>query len=115
MKKNAKKKIAVTGSLAYGSFNTLRGNIGISGNENKLGYRVQYGYTGTKGISAAFDSTGIKNFDGDEFKQHNILAELNYQINHSLTARIFENFSTYKAGLDAAAAGMAHDDDMFHF
>lgn len=103
LKKNAKKKIAVTGSLAYGSFNTLKGNIGISGNENKLGYRIQYSYTGTKGISAAFDSTGMKNFDDDEFKQHNILAELNYRVNNSLTARIFENFSTYKAGLDAAA------------
>jgi vitamin B12 transporter len=31
------------------------------------------------------------------------LAELNYQLNDALSIRLFENFSTYKAGLDAAA------------
>ena len=103
LKKNTEKKIAVTGSAAYGSFNTFRGNIGISGSLNKLGYRLQYGYAGTDGISVAYDSAGNKGFDDDEFKQHTILAELNYQLNDGLLLRLFENFSTYKAGLDASA------------
>jgi vitamin B12 transporter len=103
LKKNTDKKIAVTGSVAYGSFNTFRGNIGVNGSLNKLGYRLQYGYTGTDGISVAYDSVGNKGFDDDEFKQHTILAELNYQLNDALSIRLFENFSTYKAGLDAAA------------
>ncbi len=103
LKKNSDKKIAVTGTASYGSFNTFRGNIGVNGTINKLGYRVQYGYTGTDGISAAYDSTGNKGFDDDEFKQHTVLAELNYQLNNALSLRVFENFSTYKAGLDASA------------
>ncbi len=103
LKKNTSKKIAINGSAIYGSFKTLRGNIGVNGTINKLGYRLQYGYTGTDGISAAYDSTDNKGFDDDEFKQHTILAELNYQLNKNLLLRVFENFSTYKAGLDGSA------------
>lgn len=103
LKKNTDKKIAVTGSASYGSFNTLRGNIGVNGTINKLGYRLQYGYTGTDGISVAYDSTGNKGFDDDEFKQHTAMAELNYQLTNALLFRVFENYSTYKAGLDARA------------
>lgn len=103
LKKNTDKKIAVTGLASYGTFNTFRGNIGVNGSLNKLGYRLQYGYLGTDGISVAYDSIGNKDFDDDEFKQHTILAELNYQLNDALSIRLFENFSTYKAGLDASA------------
>lgn len=103
LKKNSAKKIAVTGSAGFGSFNTLRGNIGVTGSINKLGYRIQYGYTGTDGLSSAHDTTGAMDFDDDAFRQHTIHGEVSYQLNKDLALRIFENFSSYKAGLDGAA------------
>jgi len=103
LKRNTNKKIDINGLASYGSFNTFRGNIGINGRLDKLGYRLQYGYTGTDGISVAHDSAGNKGFDDDEFRQQTILAELNYQLSDALSFRLFENFSSYKTGLDAAA------------
>jgi vitamin B12 transporter len=103
LKKNTAKKIALNGSAAYGSFTTFRGNIGVNGALGKWGYTAQYGYTGTGGISVAHDSTGHGNFEDDEFRQHTVLAEVNYQLSKDLTIRLFENFNTYKTGLDAGA------------
>jgi vitamin B12 transporter len=103
LKKNAGKKLALNGGASYGSFNTFRANAGISGTIHKLGYRLQYGYTGSDGFSVAHDSTGNKDFDKDEFRQHTVMAEVNYKLNNGLLLRLFENYSTYKAGLDGGA------------
>jgi len=103
LKKNAKKKLLINGSLAAGTYNTTNAGAGISGTVNRLGYSVQYNHAKSDGLSAAYDSTGTKNFDKDGFEQNNWQAELNYQFSNSVSARAFGNFSNYHNGLDAGA------------
>ncbi|MBA4168416.1 MAG: TonB-dependent receptor, partial [Chitinophagaceae bacterium] len=53
--------------------------------------------------SSAYDSMGTKRFDKDGFKQNNIMADLKYSINQSLSAKAFDNFNVYNNSLDADA------------
>lgn len=103
LKKEAQKKAAVNASAAYGTYNTFRGGVGISGKADRLGYNIQYNYTKSGGFPAAYDSTGTKNFKNDAFEQNNILAEVNYKLGHLLTARAFANFSNYVTDLPGGA------------
>lgn len=103
LKKESKKKTAINSSISYGTYNTTRVVAGASGTVDKLGYNVQYNYIKSKGFSAAYDSTGRKNFDNDGFEQNNVQASLHYAFNKSLTAKAFGNFSTYRTDYDAGA------------
>jgi vitamin B12 transporter len=103
MKKYSLKKVAVNGSAAYGTYNTFRGNAGLSGKIKELGYSVQYSYNKSRGLSAAYDSTGKGNFDRDGFEQNALLATLNYALTRKLQARAFGSFSAYHNDLDAGA------------
>lgn len=103
MKKGSKGKTAVNASAAYGTYNTFRSSAGISGSVKDLGYNVQYNYTKSDGFPAAYDSTGTKNFKNDGFEQNTLQAELNYKISNGLSARVFNNFSTYRNDLAGGA------------
>ena len=100
-KKGGKNKISPSAMLSYGSYNTLRGNEGIGGSIDKFNYNVGYNFTNSKGFSAAYDSTGTKNFDKDKFTQNNIQANLGYKINNRLSAKGLYSFAKYKASADA--------------
>jgi vitamin B12 transporter len=102
-KKGGNKKIGATGLLSYGSYNTLRGNVGINGMLDKFTYNVNYNFTNSKGFSAAYDTTGAKNFDKDGFTQNNFQANIGYKFNSRFGVTAFSNFGKYKADLDAGA------------
>jgi vitamin B12 transporter len=102
-KKGGNKKIGATGLLSYGSYNTLRGNVGTNGRLDKFTYNVNYNFTNSKGFSAAYDSTGAKNFDKDGFTQNNFQANIGYKFNSRFGVTAFSNFGIYKADLDAGA------------
>ena len=102
-KKAGNKKISPSAALAFGSYNTIRLNAGISGKLEKFSYNVNYGYTDSKGFSTAYDSTGTKNFDKDGYKQNNLLAGLGYQFSNKFSAKYTANYSKYTAGIDAGA------------
>lgn len=102
-KKGGSKKIAATGLLSYGSYNTLRGNAGVNGRIHKFSYNANYNFTNSKGFSSAYDSTGTKNFDKDGFVQNNFQANFGYKFTNKLSVSAFSNFGKYKAGLDAGA------------
>lgn len=102
-KKGGSKKIGASGLLSYGSYNTLRGNAGINGKVNNFTYNMNYSFTNSKGFSAAYDSTGTKNFDKDGFTQNNFQANLGYKFTQHLAVSLFSNFGKYKADIDAGA------------
>jgi len=102
-KKGGSKIISPTVAVNYGSYNTFRGNAGLNGKIKAFTYNINYGYTNSKGFSAAQDTTGNKNFDKDGFKQNNIQANIGYDFTSKFSARIMSNYSKYKADLDAGA------------
>jgi vitamin B12 transporter len=102
-KKTSPKKINTTTLLSYGSYNTAKVDIGINGAIKKLYYNIGYNLTNSKGFSAAFDSTGVANFDKDKFLKHNIQANLGYEISNRFSIKGLYNFAAYKASIDAGA------------
>ncbi|MBY0476852.1 MAG: TonB-dependent receptor [Chitinophagaceae bacterium] len=102
-KKGGRKKAETNALLSYGSYNTLRANAGVGGKLNAFSYNVNYNFTGSKGFSAAQDTSGTKNFDKDGFKQHNFIANLRYDINKHFAVKGFSNIGQYKNGIDAGA------------
>lgn len=102
-KKAGKNKISPSAMLSYGSYNTLRGNAGVSGSLDKFTYNVGYNFTNSEGLSSAYDSTGTKNFDNDKFIQNNIQANLRYQVSNRFAVKGLYSFAKYKAGIDAGA------------
>ncbi len=102
-KKAGNKKVSPHAGLAFGSYNTIRLNAGINGMLDKFSYNVNYGYTDSKGFSAAYDSTGTKNFDKDGYKQNNLLTAIGYPFSKRFSAKYTANYSQYTAGIDAGA------------
>lgn len=102
-KKGGTKNHGASGLLSNGSYNTLRGNAGLYGQENDFTYNVSYNFTNSKGFSAAHDSVGTTDFERDGFKQNIFQANLGYKLSRNLTVSLFSNFGKYKADIDAGA------------
>ena len=111
-KKGGSKKFGATALLSYGSYNTVRGAAGINGTVNKFSYNVNYNFTGSDGFSAAYDSTGAKNFDKDGFHQNNVQANLKYNLSSRFAVKGLFSQSQYRADLDAGAFA---DDKNYRF
>ena len=102
-KKETKSGINSTAMLSYGSYQTFRGNVGLNGRLNKFSYNLDYDFTNSNGFSTAYDSTGSKNFDKDNFKQNNFQANLRYQFNDHWSLKTLSSLSKYTGGTDAGA------------
>lgn len=102
-KKENKSGINTTAMLSYGSYQTLRGNMGLNGRLNKFSYNLDYDFTNSNGFSTAYDSTGKNNFDKDNFKQNNFQANLRYQFNDNWSIKTLHSFSKYSGATDAGA------------
>lgn len=96
-------KAAPTVLLSYGSYNTFRGNAGVNGKLNAFDYNLNYSRTTSSGFSAAYDSTGTKNYDNDGIKQNNFQANLGYQFSPKASLRGMAQVGKYIADLDAGA------------
>lgn len=106
-KKSGGKKISPTVNLAYGSFNTLKAGVGVSGNLEGLSYNLMYNRNNSAGFSAAYDSTGNIKFDKDGIKQDGFQANVGYRFSSAFAANFTSNYGFYKADADA---GAYHDD-----
>ena len=102
-KKPGKNTANLNGLLSYGSFNTLRGNVGVNGSVKKFSYRLGFDFTNSNGFSTAHDSTGNKDFDKDNFQQNNFQVGLGYQFNEQVSLKASSNFLKYTGGTDAGA------------
>lgn len=90
-------------AVAGGSYDTYKGNVGLSGHANKTNYSVQYGYLTSKGFSAAKEPTGVTGYDRDGINQHNFNAFVEQQLTQKLTLKLNGAFNRYKTDLDAGA------------
>jgi vitamin B12 transporter len=94
------KKIGFNGQLAGGTYNTFKGNAGVSGEAGKFNYSVQYNRLQSDGFSAAYDPTGKAGFDKDGIKQDVFNASLAFKASDKWTIRGYGQSSHYKADID---------------
>ncbi len=102
-KKGGTKTFAPEMTLAYGTYNTFRGNAGINGSLNAFTYNINYSHTNSDGFSAAYDSTGKQGFDKDKFSQNNLQANLGYKLSPHLSLQGLVQAQKYTNALDAGA------------
>ncbi|CAN5263908.1 TonB-dependent receptor [soil metagenome] len=95
------KPINFKATATAGSFDTYKGNIQLFGKIGKFFYNTGYAGIKSKGFSAAYDSTGSKNFDNDGFISNNLNASANYQLSNNLLIRTFIKQNNYTTDLDA--------------
>ena len=92
-------KATISGS----SYETFKGNLQLYGKSDKLLYTVRYARLYAGGFSAAYDSSGKKNFDKDGYDGNYVNASVAYQLNNNLLVKTFAQYNQYKSGLDAGA------------
>lgn len=98
-----RKPLGVTASLNYGTYQTFRGTVGVSGQTSKLSYNVQYTRLSSAGFSAATDRTGGPGFDSDGYRQNALLANLTLQLTSRLSWKLQGLTTAYQTDLDAGA------------
>lgn len=101
VKKDVNKPVNVKATVAYGNQNTMKGNIQVYGKTGKLTYTTRYSKLKTDGFSAAYDSTGIKDYDKDGYDGNVANASAQYQFTNHFSAKAFVMNSQYKADVDA--------------
>ncbi|WP_077924270.1 TonB-dependent siderophore receptor [Spirosoma sp. 209] len=100
---DARKALGVTASLNYGTYQTFRGTLGLTGQTDKLSYAVQYTRLSSAGFSAATDRTGQQAFDPDGYRQNAVLANLSWQVSPRLSWKLRGITTAFSADLDAGA------------
>lgn len=108
---DAKKAINLKASLSGGSLGTFKSNTQLYGKKGKLNYAARYTRLTTNGFSAAYDSTGNKGYDKDEYRGNMANAQVKFQATDHLSFRSFLMYSQYKAAIDA---GVFADEKDYH-
>src|SRR5450759_3049527 len=101
VKKDITKLFNVKATASAGSYGTFRGNVQWYGKADKLTYAVRYAKLSSKGFSSAYDSTGTKGFDNDNYNGDVASASMQYQASNNISLRTFIQYSYYKTALDA--------------
>jgi vitamin B12 transporter len=102
-KSNITKPINVKATVTGGSFGTLKTNLQVYGKADKFTYTARYARLQSAGFSAAYDSTGTKNFDNDAYLGNTVNGAVQYQAGKQFLLKAFTQYSEYKAGIDASA------------
>ncbi|MEO6070020.1 MAG: TonB-dependent receptor [Chitinophagaceae bacterium] len=102
-KKGVNKPLGLQAQFTGGSYHTYETTLGLSGKINRLSYNLQHNHTKSDGFSAAYDSTGNRSFDKDNYKQKTVRGEVGYALTSNLQLKLFGSYSRYKAGVDAGA------------
>ena len=110
IKNNVTKPLNVKATLSGGNLNTIRTNLQLFGKINKLTYTVRHARLKTDGFSAAYDSTGIKNFDKDGYDGSSSSASVQYAATDRLTVKAFGMYNAYQSSIDA---GVFSDDKYY--
>jgi len=103
IKKDIAKPFNVKATASAGSYGTVKGNVQLYGKAGKLTWSARYAKLTSKGFSAAYDSTGKKNFDNDKFNGDVSNVLLQYQLSNEISFKTFLQYSNYKTDLDASA------------
>jgi vitamin B12 transporter len=103
VKKDINKPLNVKATATYGSQNSFKGNLQVFGKTGKLTYTTRYAKLKTDGFSSAYDSTGTKDFDKDQYNGDMANASVLYQFTNAFAARAFVQHSEYKSDVDASS------------
>jgi vitamin B12 transporter len=108
--KASDKTIGVNAMLSYGSFNTIKASLNLSGTKNKWSYQLQNSYVNSDGFSSARDTIDYQQsricsipYQNNGYKQINNYAAINYQFSAKNYIKAFAQMSNYKANLDGGA------------
>lgn len=102
-KKAGPDKLNITANLTAGSYNTFKQYAGISRRNDKWNFILNYTHFSSAGFSAAYDSTGNKNFDKDGFGKHVANGTIEWMLSKKVKATLLGTYSSYNADLDAGA------------
>jgi vitamin B12 transporter len=103
-KKGGTKPFSVSGVADFGSFNTFRGNINLSGSKSVFDYNIGYFHVNTNGFSEAktpVNSTDI--FDKDGYQQNSVQANFGVQAGRFVRMQPFLRYTKFKGDLDQDA------------
>jgi vitamin B12 transporter len=101
VKKDVNKAFNIKATTGFGNQNTNRNNLQVYGKRGKITYTTRFAKLKTDGFSAAYDSTGAKDFDKDGYDGNVISAAVQYQLIPSLLIKSFIMHSQYTAAIDA--------------
>lgn len=104
-RKASTEKMKASGSVSYGSFNSLRGNAGISGSRSQMNYTLQYSFFSTDGINEASDTipNNIMTTDKDGYKQQNLYAAIGWQPNKNISIQPYVRYTKIRGDIDQGA------------
>lgn len=101
-KKGGGKPVSAYGDLVWGSNRSLKGSLGLRGQQDNVDYNVNFTHYETDGISeaAAPDTLKDPQFDRDGIKQNAFMANVGIQATEHLKLRPFLFYSDYKSLYD---------------
>lgn len=102
-KKKGDKPLGGFAALSYGSYNTFKGTVGVSGSAQKIDYNVGYTRYNTDGISEAKDQTGTGNFDKDGYSQDAFQANLGFSATQKLSLKPYFRYNNFNGKYDDGA------------
>lgn len=103
-KKGGTKPFALSGVADYGSFNTFRGNLNVSGSQSGFDYNVGYSDVSTNGFSEAkkpANANGV--FDKDGYQQNSVNVNFGLQAGKFIRVQPFLRYTKFKGDLDLDA------------
>lgn len=98
---DVKKPFNVKSVLSAGNLGTFKGNVQVYGKAHQLTYSARYSKLITNGFSSAYDSTGNKGYDNDDYNGNVANAQVLWQATPQLSFKSFVMYSHYKAAIDA--------------
>lgn len=103
-KKGGTKPFSVSGVIDYGSFNTFRGNLNLSGSKTNFDYNIGYSHVSTDGFSEAkAPKNSTESFDKDGYHQNNVNVSLGFQAGKFTRIQPFLRYTKFKGDLDQDA------------
>lgn len=103
LKNSSKKGIEGTVGVEYGSFNTLKSNLSLSGKSNRVSYLLNGGYKISDGFSSAEDEDGGNDFDDDGFEGYNFLGRLGYEFSDAFSMTFTGALDDFETDYDQGA------------
>jgi vitamin B12 transporter len=93
-----------TGKLSYGSYNTLKGSVGVNGSSGEsVQYTINYNHESSDGFSAARDQGNSNSFEDDGFSMDSFYSKINFKPSDSITLTPSLNYSDSDGDYDGGA------------
>lgn len=102
-KQKGEKPVEGFARLNYGSYGTIKANVGAAGRTELFNYHLAYSGFQTNGLSEAKDKNGAGNFDKDGFRQNTIRLNLGVTSLKKIEIKPFFQFTDFEGAYDAGA------------